>query len=123
MHSTSRRALNAKRLPRLRGKTSQRSPGREKVALIRCLGPRMETRTQWGVLKTGKVEQASRVMYISHIWTATYLQLREPQSKDGRKRGKAAKRSLRGLQCPALECPRQTLAGQTAIHGRTVDFD
>src|SRR5260370_27970004 len=106
MYSTSRRRP-------LRGKTSQRSPGREKAAPIRCLGPGIETRTQGGVLMTVAVEQASRVMYISHVWTATYLQLREPQSEDGRKSGKAAKRSLRSLQCPALECPRQTPAGQT----------
>src|SRR6266852_6876525 len=38
-------------------------------------------------------------------------------------RAQAAKRSLRSLQCPALEFPRQTPAGQTAIYGRTVDFD
>src|SRR5216683_4110445 len=35
----------------------------------------------------------------------------------------AAKRSFRSLQCTAPECPRQTPAGQTEIHGRTVDFD
>jgi hypothetical protein len=70
------------------------APRKRKAAPIRCLGPGMETRTQGGVLKTGRVEQASRVMYISHVWTATSLQLREPQSKDGRKRGEAAKRSL-----------------------------
>jgi hypothetical protein len=87
------------------------APRKRRAALIRCLGPGMETRTQGSVLKTGRIEQASRVVYISHVWTATYLQLREPQSKDGRNRGEVAKRSLRSLQCPALECPRQTPAG------------
>src|SRR6266404_6495360 len=38
-------------------------------------------------------------------------------------RAQAAKRSFRSLQCPALEFPRQTPAGQTKIYGRTVDFD
>src|SRR5713226_1586054 len=38
-------------------------------------------------------------------------------------RGHAAKRSFRSLQCTAPECPRQTPAGQTEIHGRTVGFD
>jgi hypothetical protein len=38
-------------------------------------------------------------------------------------RAQAAKRSFRSLQCTAPECPRQTPAGQTAIHGRAVDFD
>jgi hypothetical protein len=49
--------------------------------------------------------------------------MREPQSKDGRKRGEAAKRSLWSLQRPALEFPRQTPAGQTEIYGRTAFFD
>jgi hypothetical protein len=38
-------------------------------------------------------------------------------------RAKAAKHSFRSLQCPALEFPRQTPAGQTEIYGRTVYFD
>src|SRR2546428_1629361 len=38
-------------------------------------------------------------------------------------RAQAAKCSFRRLQCPALECPRQTPAGQAEIYGRTVDFD
>ena len=73
----------------------------EKAARIRCLGPEMETRTQGGVLKTGRGEQAFRVVYISHVWTSTCLQLREPQSKDGRNRGETTKRSFWSPQCPA----------------------
>src|SRR5271156_4878947 len=110
MRSTSRRRFNAESLPPPRGKLAS-TPRKTKAALIRWLGRGTETRTQRGALKKGRVEQASRVMYISHVWTASFLQLREPQSKDGGKRGEAAKRSLWSLQRPALECPRQTSAG------------
>src|SRR5713101_7802419 len=109
MRSTPRR-FNAESLPPLRGKTSQYS-SEEKSSADSLSCPGTETRTQGGVLKKERVEQASRVMYISHVWTATYLQLRDPQSKDGRKRGEAAERSLWSLQCSALKCPRQTPAG------------
>src|SRR5260370_10571003 len=38
-------------------------------------------------------------------------------------RDEGGKRSFRSLQCPALEFPRQTPAGQAEMYGRTVDFD
>src|SRR6266853_69933 len=71
----------------------------------------------------GMLEQLLRVMYISHAWTATDLQLQESQSKDGRNGGQTAKRSFWSLQCPALKCPRQAPAGQTSVFRRTLDFD
>src|SRR6266550_1943403 len=68
----------------------------------------------------GPLEQFLRVMYISHAWIVTDLDLQEFQAKNGRNRAQTAKCSFWSLQCPALKCPRQAPAGEASVFGRIV---